>query len=123
MARGKIKRWFADRGTGYITAESGADVFFGDRDLSGLAPADLKLGLAVEFDLTEGPKGPRARRVRAAASAAGGGPVPPPSPSGAARQGPTDLSREVPLPYSLRDLLRQVPVPQRHPGLQLDKYG
>src|SRR5262245_47058122 len=73
MARGRVKRWFADRGTGFLTdLADGTDVFFGDRSLRGLTPADVTVGMEVEFDRREGNRGPAAANVRRA-----GAPAPP----------------------------------------------
>ena len=62
--RGTIKKLVADRGFGFIKVEKGADLFFHH---SGVAEGhrfeDLKEGQAVQFESTNGPKGPRAEDV------------------------------------------------------------
>src|SRR5262249_13030621 len=123
MARGKVKKWFRDRGTGFITdAADGVDVFFGDRSLQGLRPEEIQVGLEVEFDRGEGPKGANPPTVRRAAGPPPQAP-PPPRPARAAPVSPPPGPEgELPLPRSLQRLLGQVPVAQRHPGLQLNKY-
>src|SRR5438876_782753 len=69
MPRGKVKRWFPDRGTGYITDEAdGADVFFGDRVLRGLRTEDIRPGLVVEFERDQGEKAPAWARIRSTGS-------------------------------------------------------
>ena len=63
---GKIKRLVRDRGFGFITAEDDKEVFF---HRSALAEGDfdaLEEGASVEFDLEEGPKGPRAVNLKVA---------------------------------------------------------
>ena len=65
MASGKVKKWFPDRGTGWIIdQEDGADVFFGDRALSGLNVTEIHIGLEVDFDRIVQERGPAARNVR-----------------------------------------------------------
>ena len=61
---GKIKRLVRDRGFGFITAEDGKDIFFHRSALAGGDFDALEEGTNVEFDLEEGPKGPRAVSVR-----------------------------------------------------------
>ena len=63
---GKIKRLIRERGFGFITAEDDKEVFF---HRSALAEGDfdaLEEGASVEFDLEEGPKGPRAVNLKVA---------------------------------------------------------
>jgi len=64
MIRGKIKRVIEDRGFGFIAAEDGREIFFHRSSLQGIDIKDLKEGDPVEFDLEEGPRGPRAVNVR-----------------------------------------------------------
>jgi CspA family cold shock protein len=67
MATGTIKRVIADRGFGFIAGDDGKEYFF-HRD--GIEPPltfeALASGEKVEFDVTSGPRGPRAARVRRA---------------------------------------------------------
>lgn len=63
MATGKIKR-LTDRGFGFISQEgSDKDLFFHAKELSGVEFADLQEGDAVEFEVSESPKGPNAVNV------------------------------------------------------------
>ena len=67
MATGTIKKVVADRGFGFITAEDAKDYFFHRDSLdSSLSFDRLNGGERVEFEVEEGPKGPRASKVRAA---------------------------------------------------------
>lgn len=64
MAEGTIKR-LTDKGFGFITSASG-DLFFHTSSLDGVRYEDLREGQKVSFDESNGPKGPRAERVRPA---------------------------------------------------------
>ncbi len=71
MTTGTIKKVIADRGFGFITAEDAKDYFFHRGALDSSLDFDrLNGGEKVEFEVEEGPKGPRAAKVRAASSAA-----------------------------------------------------
>jgi cold shock protein len=64
MAQGTVK-WFNDqKGFGFITQENGPDVFvhYSAIDASGFK--SLQEGDAVEFTVTQGPKGPQAQAVK-----------------------------------------------------------
>ncbi len=66
MAKGKVK-WFNDsKGFGFITAEDGTDAFVHYGDIQADGFRSLAEGEAVEFELTQGPKGPKAVNVRKA---------------------------------------------------------
>jgi CspA family cold shock protein len=66
MSEGKIKR-ITDRGFGFIeTADGAEDMFFHMSSCSGVNFDDLHEGQKVEFDVGQGPKGPRAENVRLA---------------------------------------------------------
>lgn len=63
MARGVVK-WFNDqKGFGFITAENGPDVFVHHSSIAGEGYKTLGEGDAVEFDIVEGEKGPKAENV------------------------------------------------------------
>jgi CspA family cold shock protein len=63
MARGKVK-WFNDtKGFGFIQQESGEDVFVHYTAITGEGFKTLKEGEEVEFEITDGPKGPQASNV------------------------------------------------------------
>ena len=61
---GSIRTIRADKGFGFIKDAAGKDYFFHQSAIYGEALADLREGDSVEFDVGEGPKGPRAENVR-----------------------------------------------------------
>ncbi|HEY0194534.1 MAG TPA: cold shock domain-containing protein [Kofleriaceae bacterium] len=64
MAEGTIKR-LTDKGFGFITSASGNDdLFFHSSSLDGVSFQDLREGQKVSYEEGNGPKGPRAERVR-----------------------------------------------------------
>jgi CspA family cold shock protein len=62
LTTGTVKRWMDRSGYGFITTEDGKDVFVHNSDIQG--KNSLKVGEKVEFEITEGPKGPRASNVK-----------------------------------------------------------
>ena len=67
MPKGTVK-WFSDqKGYGFITPEDGSkDVFVHYSAIQGDGFKSLKDGQAVEFEITQGPKGPQATNVNKA---------------------------------------------------------
>jgi len=61
--RGNVK-WFSDsKGYGFITPEEGRDVFVHFSAITMEGFKTLTEGQEVEFDVSEGPKGPQASNV------------------------------------------------------------
>jgi cold shock protein len=64
MSRGRVK-WFNDqKGFGFIEVEGNKDVFVHHSAITGGGFKSLKEGDEVEFETTQGPKGPNASEVR-----------------------------------------------------------
>jgi len=64
MTKGKVK-WFSDqKGYGFIEVEGDKDVFVHHSSIEGEGFKSLKEGDVVEFEVTAGPKGPQASKVR-----------------------------------------------------------
>ncbi len=63
MARGKVKWFNNQKGYGFITPESGNDVFVHHSAIQGDGYKSLEEGQEVEFEITKGPKGEQATNV------------------------------------------------------------
>jgi cold shock protein len=61
--RGQVKWFNAIKGYGFVTRESGEDVFVHFRSIRGKGRRMLHEGQAVEFTVVEGEKGPQAEDV------------------------------------------------------------
>ena len=64
MATGKVKWFNNSKGYGFITPESGEDVFVHHNAIQGEGYKSLEEGQEVEFDVEQGAKGPQATNVR-----------------------------------------------------------
>lgn len=62
--QGTVKRVIRDRGFGFIRTAEGKEIFFHRSSLQGLNFDALEEGMTVEFEVENGPKGPRAVTVR-----------------------------------------------------------
>ena len=60
-------KWFNDaKGFGFITPESGPDLFVHFRAIQGTGFKTLKEGQKVSFDVVQGPKGKQASNIQSA---------------------------------------------------------
>jgi cold shock protein len=65
VAQGTVKRFMADKGYGFIAPDDGTpDVFFHQSAIEADGYRSLQDSQRVEYDVTPGPKGPRADQVR-----------------------------------------------------------
>jgi len=66
MAQGTVKWFNSEKGYGFIAQDSnGPDVFVHFSAIQGDGYKSLEDGQKVEFDITQGQKGPQAENVRA----------------------------------------------------------
>src|SRR5580693_116587 len=71
MTQGTVKWFNAEKGYGFISRTDGPDVFVHYSEIDGNGFRSLEENQHVEFEVTQGPKGPQATHVRAAGAAAG----------------------------------------------------
>lgn len=64
--KGTVKWFNASKGYGFITPESGEDVFVHFSAIQAEGYKSLEEGQSVEFEVTKGPKGLQAANVRPA---------------------------------------------------------
>ncbi|HYT30712.1 MAG TPA: cold-shock protein [Actinomycetota bacterium] len=64
MATGVVKWFNSEKGYGFISQEGGPDVFVHFSAIQGTGYRSLEEGQQVEFDVTQGQKGPQAANVR-----------------------------------------------------------
>ncbi len=66
MAQGSVKWFNSEKGYGFIAQDGGGpDVFVHWSAIDGEGYKSLEEAQRVEFEVTEGPKGPQAEQVRA----------------------------------------------------------
>ena len=63
MMKGKVKWFNAEKGYGFITGDDGKDVFVHFSAIQGDGFKTLDEGQPVQFELTQGQKGPAAANV------------------------------------------------------------
>lgn len=63
MATGTVKWFNAEKGYGFIQREGGSDLFVHYTAINGSGYRSLEEGQAVEFEVTQGPKGDQAQNV------------------------------------------------------------
>jgi CspA family cold shock protein len=63
MAQGTVKWFSAEKGYGFISQDDGNDVFVHYSAIAGDGFKSLEQGQRVEFDVTDGRKGPQAANV------------------------------------------------------------
>ena len=64
MAQGTVKWFNGDKGYGFIEVEGGPDVCVHFSAITGGGYRSLNEGQTVEFDITQGQKGPQAENVK-----------------------------------------------------------
>ena len=63
MATGTVKWFNADKGYGFITVDNGDEVFVHFSEIQGEGFKTLEEGQKVEFEVTQGNRGPQASNV------------------------------------------------------------
>src|SRR5437773_9836813 len=89
MAQGTVKWFNGDKGYGFIAVEGGQDVFVHFSVITGSGYRSLEEGQKVEFDITQGQKGPEAETSRSSADT-------PASAASPGAGGPGDPGRSTP---------------------------
>jgi len=64
VATGTVKWFSSEKGFGFISQEDGPDVFVHFSAIAGEGYKNLEENQKVEFELSQGPKGPQASNVR-----------------------------------------------------------
>ncbi|MFF9691442.1 cold-shock protein [Streptomyces sp. NPDC014623] len=64
MTHGTVKALDAEKGTGVISQDEGADLPVHYDDIQNIGDKKLEVGQRVEFQITQGPQGPKAIGVR-----------------------------------------------------------
>ena len=64
MATGVVKWFSSEKGYGFISQEGGPDVFVHYTAIEGSGYRNLEENQKVEFEVTQGQKGPQAANVR-----------------------------------------------------------
>jgi CspA family cold shock protein len=64
VTTGTVKWFSSEKGFGFISQEEGPDVFVHFSAIQGSGYRNLEENQKVEFDITDGPKGPQATNVR-----------------------------------------------------------
>jgi CspA family cold shock protein len=64
MAQGTVKWFNADKGFGFISQDGGGDVFVHFSAIQSDGYRSLEENQRVEFEVTQGQKGPQAEQVR-----------------------------------------------------------
>jgi cold shock protein len=64
VAQGTVKWFNGEKGFGFISQDDGPDAFVHFSEIQGTGYRNLEENQRVEFDITQGPKGPQAARVR-----------------------------------------------------------
>ena len=72
MAQGSVKWFNSEKGYGFIAADEGADVFVHYSAIQMDGYRSLEEGQRVEFEISQGQKGPQADAVRAVEAPAEG---------------------------------------------------
>ena len=64
MQQGTVKWFNADKGYGFITVDNGDEVFVHFSEIQGEGFKTLEEGQKVEFEVTQGNRGPQASNVQ-----------------------------------------------------------